>query len=119
MEPITNDMDMIDSRDIINRVKEIDGNICNGDNSCIDEMESLSNVIDQAEDCGDFEYGEGLIHKDYFTEYCQELCEDIGDVPRNLPWYIENHINWKGVAREMKQDYMEINFDGVSYFMRA
>jgi hypothetical protein len=119
MEPITNDMDMIDSRDIINRVKEIDDDICDGDTSCIGEMESLNSIIDQAEGCGDFESGGGLINEDYFTEYCQELCEDCGDIPEGLPRYIKNHIDWDGVARGMKQDYTEIDFDGVSYFMMA
>lgn len=117
MKPITNDMDIINSRDIIDRVAEIDDDICEGDMSNTDELESLSDIIDQAENYGDFKYGEALIHKDYFTEYCKDLCEDTGDLPRDLPWYIENHIDWKGVAREMKQDYIEIDFDGVNYFM--
>lgn len=119
MEPITNDMDMIDSRDIIERIAEIDDAVSEGDYSETDELEVLSSIIDQLGDCGDFERGEGLIHEDHFTEHCQELCEDTGAIPKDLPGYIEDHIDWKGVAREMKQDYMEVDFDGVSYFMRA
>ena len=119
MEPITNDMDTIDGRDIIKRVAEIDDAVSEDDYSDIDELEALSSIIDQVGDCVNFENGESLIHEDYFTEYCQELCEDDGDIPKELPWYVENHIDWKGVARERKQDYVEVDFDGVSYFMKG
>jgi len=121
MNTIDNTQDVIDSRDIIERVAEleqaVDGKFA--DNNEIDELETLTHIIDQADGYGEFEYGETLIHKSYFAEYCRELCEDVGDIPSGLPWYIENHIDWDGVAREIKQDYTEIDFDGVSYFMRA
>lgn len=118
MKPITNDMDIIDSRDIIERVAEIDDAVSEDDYSETDEFEVLSSIIDQANNYGDFGCGKYLIREDYFTEYCQERCEDVGDIPKELPWHIENYIDWKGVARELKQSYMEIDFDGVSYFMR-
>ena len=145
METITNDMDTIDSRDIIERIEElkevflicphcreglleeesIETNKCpdceqellEGDEK--DELETLRKIVDQASDCGDFKHGESLICESYFTEYCEQLCEDIGDIPANLPWYIESNIDWDGVAEDIKQDYMKIDFDGVSYFMRA
>ena len=116
MKPITNDMDMIDSRDIIERVAEIDDAVSEDDYSDTDELEALSSIIDQISDYGIFKYGEILIREDYFTEYCQELCEDTGDIPHNLPWYIEEHLDWEGVAKELQQNYMEVDFDGVSYF---
>jgi hypothetical protein len=119
MEPITNDMDIIDSRDIIKRVAEIDDNLAEDDYSEIDEFDALSSIIDQISDYGVFKYGESLIREDYFTEYCRESCEDTGDVPHNLPWYIENHLDWEGVAKELQQDYVEVDFDGVSYFTRG
>ena len=121
MEPITNDMDMIDSMDIIDRIEELEDETDTDRNTNVEqeELESLKDIINQTDGYRDFENGEGLIHEDYFTEYCQELCEDAGDLPRELPWYIENHIDWNGVARELKQDYVEVDFDGVSYFMRA
>ena len=144
METITNDIDIIYSRDIIERIKELKENfsICPhcreglleeesiNTNKCpdceqkllesdeINELGALKNIVDQASGCEDFEHGEGLIHESFFTEYCEQLCEDIGDIPSNLPWYIESNIDWDGVADHIKQDYTEIDFDGVIYFIR-
>ena len=145
MEPITNTQDIIDSRDIIKRVDELEeafdtcphcgeGILAEESiktNKCPDceqelledgekdELETLKSIVDQAEGYGDFEPGEGLIHEDYFTDYCQELCTDVRYLPADLPEFIENNIDWDGVAGEIRQDYTEIDFDGVSYFMRA
>jgi hypothetical protein len=67
----------------------------------------------------DWTYGETLIRESYFTEYAEELCKEIGEIPKELPWYIANHIDWDGIADELKADYTEVDFDGVSYFIRA
>ena len=40
----------------------------------LEELQNLRKVVDQAEDCGVFEFGESLIHEDYFTDYCKEFC---------------------------------------------
>jgi len=142
---ITNNEDTLDSRDIIERIEELESNLdtcphCGESmdieksekiNKCPDceqillednekeEFEALKKLEDEASGSPDWEYGEILIRESYFTEYCKELCQDIGDMPKELPWYIANHIDWEGVAREIKQDYMEVDFDGVSYFIRA
>ena len=118
METITNDMDTIDSRDIIERIEELESGLVMGCGGDVEELKSLKSVFDQAENCGDFKYGEGLIRESHFVEYCEQLCEDIGDIPANLPWYIKSNIDWDGVADEIKQDYTEIDFDGVIYFIR-
>ena len=85
----------------------------------IEHYENVRDFCEELEGYGDFQHGETIIHEDYFTEYCEELCEDIGHVSRDLPWYIANHIDWDGVASEIKQDYIEVEFEGSSYFMRA
>lgn len=67
-------------------------------------------------------YGENeptLISADYFTEYCEELCKEIGDFPKDLPWYIANHIDWDGVASDIKVDYNEVTLDGEDYLIRS
>lgn len=146
MEPITNTQDIIDSRDIIKRIEELEGffdtcqycgeewldteeakktNECQAcghaflEDSEIEELADLQDVVNQAEGCGDFDHGESLIHESYFVEYCEELCCDIGDIPADLPWYIASNIDWDGVANEIKADYMEIDLDGISYLMRT
>lgn len=129
---ITNNDDVIDSRDVIERIEELvmDGAIESRiehpglepsleDQEILKEFDALKNLEAQASESPDWAYGEILISESYFTEYCEELCRDIGDIPKELPWYIANHIDWAGVAREIKMDYMEVDFDGVSYFIRA
>ena len=83
------------------------------------EFEILSKVAEQGEGYGDWSYGETLINEDYFEKYCIELVKDMGGMPKDIPSYIENNINWEGVAEDLKADYTEIDFDGTSYFMRA
>jgi len=137
---ITNTLDIIDSRDVIERIEELESELEDLESEIddtnieidqakkdlegwkelnLEELEALKKLEDEAEGSPDWSYGEQLISESYFTNYCQELCQDIGDIPKELPWYIADHIDWDGVAREIKMDYMEVDFDGVSYFIRA
>lgn len=111
---IDNTQEVIDSRDVIERIKELQGSV-----DAQDELDSLLNLQEQAESSPDWEHGEGLIREDFFTEYCEDLCRDIGEIPHDLPWYIESHIDWTGVAREIAMDYIMVDFDGVVYYIRA
>lgn len=87
------------------------------DNDNKAELDALKALADEAEGyASDWNHGEQLIRESYFTEYAQELCEEIGDVPRDLPHYIE--IDWEATARNIKQDYTEVDFDGVTYLIR-
>ena len=84
----------------------------------LEEYEDIKSFCEQLEDYGDFQYGESIISEHYFTEAMQELCEDIGDV-KDLPAYISNNIDWDAVADDLKADYTEETYKGVTYFMRA
>ena len=66
----------------------------------------------------DWHHGAALIRDSYFIEYCRELLSDIGDLPADLPGYIENNIDWDGVADDLKIDYTEVDFDGITYWIR-
>lgn len=68
--------------------------------------------------CDDWKYGVALIRDDYFQVYAEELVKDIGDLPEDLPWYIQSNIDWKGVADDIRQDYTRGEFDGVTYWAR-
>lgn len=65
---------------------------------------------------GDWLYGVSLIREEYFTEYCQELLADIGDLPRDLPGYIV--IDWEATADNLKVDYTSVDFAGEEYLVR-
>jgi antirestriction protein len=37
------------------------------------------------------------------VEFVQQLLEDCGDIPDDLPHYV--HINWEATARDVMMDY--------------
>ena len=57
-----------------------------------------------------------FIRENYFVDYCRELVSDIGDMPREIPSYIE--IDWDATADNLKVDYSEVEIDGDTYFYR-
>jgi len=75
------------------------------DDSCYDE-----DVFEAAREC-DIEIGaaeeayNGQHRND--EEFVEEMLEDIGDLPPDIPWYI--HIDWKATARNVMMDYCESN----------
>ena len=132
---ISNSDDVIDSRDVIERIEELEAivlpihNVETGedelDPSVTDderkdataELDALKTLADEAEGyCPDWKYGATLVRYSYFTEYARELLEDCGDLPKNLPSYIE--IDWDATARNIRQDYTSVEFDGVTYWVR-
>jgi antirestriction protein len=40
-------------------------------------------------------------------DFVQQLLEDCGDMPKDLPAYI--HIDWESTARDIMMDYFEID----------
>jgi len=114
---ISNMDDVIDSRDVIERIEEIEAEICDGDFSNEDELATLKALADEAETYApDWKYGEALIRDSYFVEYVQEMLEDCGDIPKDLPHYIE--IDWQKTARNIRVDYTAVEFGGVTYWIR-
>lgn len=89
----------------------------NGEEYC-----ALQNLLSDLKGYGGDEQWRGdwypitLIRDSYFTEAMQELCEDIGGVPKDIPHYIE--IDWEATARNMQVDYSSVEFDGVTYWYR-
>lgn len=83
------------------------------------EYERIMEFCEDLECLSDYKYGEAIIHEYYFAEYCEQLCEDIGDIPRELPGYIANHIDWDGVADELLTDYTGFDYNGETYYARG
>lgn len=46
-------------------------------------------------------------HYDSDEEFVQQLLEDTGDLPKDLPAYI--HIDWEWTAKEIMMDYSDDN----------
>lgn len=127
---ITNDQNVIDSRDIIARIKYLEGEKETAsqeegfDEDLYDdtdegsELKMLLVLQDEASSSSDWTYGETLIRDTYFEEYAQELAEDCGMIDRNAKWPVY-HIDWEAAAETLKQDYMSVDFAGVDYWIRA
>jgi len=82
------------------------------------ELKALQALADEASGSPDWTYGEALIRDSYFKRYAQELADDIGAVPDNLSWPCMC-IDWEQAARELQMDYMSVDFDGITYWIRA
>jgi hypothetical protein len=116
MTEIDEDWEDLDDIDEVN-LDEADFVEANEDE--VEEYIAIRNFCDDiSRDCSDFEWGTSIIHEDYFEDYCRELVEDIGDLPKNLPTYIENNIDWSGVADDLKVDYSEAEYNGDTYYFR-
>ena len=140
---ISNTDDVIDSRDVIARIEELEGergalvsdleeadetNIIESEHAAKiaitawdeeneAELKALKALAEEAEGYSeDWRHGAPLVRDSYFEDYARELLEDIGDIPRGLPHYIE--IDWEATARNIRMDYTEVDFDGVSYWVR-
>lgn len=151
--PIDNTDDIIDSRDIIARIEDLEGDLqaaheenaeghnldfeawliavtqdtspahCHEHYDAVHELLMLRAVREQAESYGDWEHGETLINEAYFTKYIEVLIDDCYDLPKELTsgnWpYRHISIDYEAAAEEAKQDYTEIDFDGVAYLMHS
>ena len=157
-DEIDNNQDVIDSRDIIARIEELeseqtglqdsleeakeelegmDEDVTNQEiiekeaavreaeealkefeNDYGEELTALKSITDECEGYGDWSYGEALIRESYFEDYARELAEDIGAIPKDSKWPC-TCIDWEQAAEELKVDYTSIEFNGVTYYMRA
>lgn len=118
--------DIIDSRDVIARIEELrDERDASDDAAQWDEsdegkeLKALEALAKGAEGyAADWQCGETmLIRYSYFRDYAQGLAEDIGAVSADAVWP-NNCIDWEQAARELRQDYTAVDFDGVTYWIR-
>lgn len=80
------------------------------------ELEGLRSLIDDCDGYSDWKYGLSLINEDYFVEYCKDMLVDCGDLPRDIPWYIE--IDWEKTADNLKTDYGQVELFGNTFYVR-
>ncbi len=115
--------DVIDSRDVIERIEELENDVFyaeeNGDEpdaTDVANLAALKALAAEGESLDDWTHGVTLVRESYFTDYCEELCEEIGDMPKDLPSYIV--IDWAATARNLRADYTEVEYDGITYLAR-
>ncbi|MBB6185758.1 hypothetical protein [Rhodanobacter sp. MP7CTX1] len=143
MANLDNSEDVIDSRDVIARIEELEGERDNftlphpdgGDDveapgewaglnpDDAAELATLTALADAAESASDWVHGESLIRESYFTDYIEELVKDCYETPKGMdsgawPWR-HMTMDWEAAADEAKADYDEVDFDGVTYLIRC
>lgn len=109
--------DVIDSREIIERIGYLT-NQCEDDFLDYDEYNELVTLSDLAEECSDlssdWEYGEPLIHRDYFETYMDEMVEGCYEIPKNMPFWMSIKLDYAALG----QDYSSVFFGGQEYLIR-
>lgn len=114
---ISNSDDVIDSRDVIARIEELESLGDERDDELNDELQALQSLSDEANSADDWKYGATLIRDSYFKEYAQELAEELDLIKSNAYWPY-NCIDWDQAAKDLQVDYSSVEFDGVTYWVR-
>ena len=121
---VSNSDDIIDSRDIIERIEELEAMVEDDsiDDDEKEELEVLQALAAEGQDyASDWKYGETLIRDSHFQDYAEEFFNDTADsstIDAMNQWPLR-HIDWEAAAEELKQDYTTIDFDGVDYWIRS
>jgi len=118
MNDISNSEDILDSRDIIKRIEELETEEETLDDDDKAELKALKALAEEAEGCSDWEHGETLIRDSYFEDYARELAEDIGAISGDEQWPL-SYIDWTAAADALKSDYTSVEYDGVTYWIRS
>jgi len=118
---ITNDADVIDSRDIKTRIADLETQRDEGNDYGEDEAAELASlqVLASAGESAsaDWHYGETLIRDSYFEDYARDTAESIGAIQSDAGWPMD-YIDWPAAADALKMDYTSVDFDGVTYWVR-
>ena len=131
MRNLDNSEDLLDVRDIIARVEELEDERDALDGETYEAWQAGPQADELALLCvllqdlagngcdenwrGDW-YPVNLIRDSYFTDYAQELVEDCGYIAMDFPNWIA--IDWEATARNVQMDYISTEFGGVTYWYR-
>lgn len=140
---ITNSDDVIDVRDVIARVEELEGEpTLNDMGECDDcgvflkrgdedhnpdcrilELQRLNALLDELRgNSGDEQWREDwypvtLVRDSYFETFAREEAESLDLIKSDARWPY-TCIDWEEAAEQLKQDYTTVEFEGVTYWYR-
>ncbi len=130
MADVANTDDVIDSRDVIARIEELE-ELCAEDDTLDEkannpvigedereELTALKALAEEAEGSPGWQYGETLIRDSYFKEYARQLAVDCGDINHNTAWPA-TCIDWGRAARELQMAYTSVEFNSIDYWIRS
>jgi hypothetical protein len=120
---ISNSEDLIDVRNVIARIEELEeaqaGLYIEEDE--FEELNTLSELMIGMRGYGGDEQWRGdwypgsLIRDSYFEDYARELADDIGIVTNGQGWP-NSYIDWEAAAAALQMDYTPVEYDGVTYW---
>ena len=117
-DEITGGEDILDPRDIAERLKYLTSERDRLESSQLDEF--LEDEIDALQEVVDECINDTLVHEDHFREYAEELAVDIGAIDRRQrDHWPYTCIDWEQAADELKQDYSVIDIRGGTYYYRS
>lgn len=119
MADVSNTDDIIDSRDVIERLAELEYEWDAGTADLLDAEERghLLHLDAQGDSSHiDWRHGVTLVRDDYFTVYARHLAYDLGCVDLKAGWP-SCHIDWDEAADSLRMDYTPVEFDGVTYWV--
>lgn len=102
--------DNVDTNEIIERLDDAKADFDEDEQTELKELKELSDEVPE------WEFGATLICVDDWVDYVKEMLEDCGDIPKNLPSYIE--IDWEKTADNIEADYSTIDYQGDTYYYR-
>lgn len=139
-----NGADIIDIRDVIERVEELrdELNILQADlddakeaecetqeksdalaewqNDNAEELQKLESLLNDLCGYGGDEQWNGdwypvtLIHENYFEQSMDEMVADCYTLPKDMPYWMSIKLDYDA----LKQDYTEVEFEGNTYYYR-
>lgn len=122
MGSISNTDNIIDSRDVIERIAELqaerdaDPEMFSDEDA--EELAALQALDEAGSGWPNWKDGLTLILDSYFEDYARDLAADIGgDIFRDESWPA-CHIDWSAAADSLRTDYGSIDFDGETYWLR-
>lgn len=106
-----------EGRGVIDTPTVADWAVVDGDGAELAQLESL---LDEMKGNGGDEQWEGdwypvtLIRDSYFEQSMDELLEDIGDIPKDIPCYLKIVVDYDA----LKTDYTSIEIGDETYWYR-
>ena len=108
----TNSDDVIDSRDILDYIKENKDDRDFALENFVKDFRAEYSDSDYEEGLKDLEFGVTFIRDSYFEDYMWDYFLQFNQVDEALECYIDI----EAFARDQQYDYESISFDGVDYW---
>jgi len=108
--------DTIDSRDISERIEQLEDD---NDRDDVDQRVELDTLVTFREDFNSFSWKNGIlfIKDSFFEEYARNFAEESHRLDCSIGWPF-HWIDWKAAANELQSFYYPVKLDGVDYWYR-